>query len=125
MANILINILTKNNQISDVPKDIVSLSITTGMEAIGRGHDQMKIQTFISVIAQIPDAAAVVNWEGVARAWANSCNLDTTGLIKTPEQIQQEQQQAMMAQMAQAAIPNATKGAMDAMNQQSQGGSEE
>lgn len=125
VANILINILTKNNQISDVPKDIVSLSITTGMEAIGRGHDQMKIQTFISVIAQIPEAAAVVNWEGVARAWANSCNLDTTGLIKTPEQIQQEQQQAMMAQMAQAAIPNATKGAMDAMNQQSQGGSEE
>lgn len=125
VANILINILTKKNEISDVPKDIVSLSITTGMEAIGRGHDQMKIQTFISVIAQIPDAAAVVNWEGVARAWANSCNLDTTGLIKTTEQIQQEQQQAMMAQMAQAAIPNATKGAMDAMNNQdSQGGSE-
>ena len=66
-----------------------------------------------------------MNWEGVARAWANSCNLDTTGLIKSAEQIQQEQQQAQMMAMAQAAIPNATKGAMDAMNQQAQGGSED
>ena len=39
--------------------------------------------------------------------------------------IQQEQQQAQMMAMAQAAIPNATKGAMDAMNQQAQGGSED
>lgn len=102
----------------------MSLAVTTGMEAIGRGHDQQKLTVFIQGIAQIPDAASVVNWEGVARAWANSCNLDTTGLIKSAEQIQQEQQQAQMMAMAQAAIPNATKGAMDAMNQQTQGGSE-
>lgn len=120
VANTLINILTKRGDLQDVPKDIVSLSITTGMEAIGRGHDQMKISTFMQGISQIPDAAAVVNWEGVARAWANSCNLDTTGLIKTAEQIQQEQQQAMMAQMAQAAIPNATKGVADSINAQQQ-----
>lgn len=71
-------------------------------------------------VSQIPEAAAVVNWAGVARAWANSCNLDTTGLIKTPEEIQAEQQQAQMMQMMQAGIPNATKGVMDAMNQQPQ-----
>ena len=45
-------------------------------------------------------------------------------MIKTAEQIQQEQQQAQMMAMVQAAVPNATKGAMDAMNQQTQGGSE-
>lgn len=117
------NILSKRGDVQDLPKDIVSLSITTGMEAIGRGHDQMKISTFMQAISQIPEASAVVNWQGVARAWANSCNLDTTGLIKTPEQIQQEQQQAQMAQMVQAGIPNATKGVMDAMNQQDTGGS--
>lgn len=125
LANTLLNILSKKGEIADVPKDIVSLAVTTGMEAIGRGHDQQKLTVFIQGIAQIPDAASVVNWEGVARAWANSCNLDTTGLIKTAEQIQQEQQQAQMMAMAQAAIPNATKGAMDAMNQQTQGGSED
>ena len=79
----------------------------------------------MQAIAQIPEAAAVVNWQGVARAWANSCNLDTTGLIKTPEEIEQEQQQAQMMQMMQAGVPNATKGVMDAMNQQSQGGNEQ
>lgn len=125
LANTLMNILSKRGDVQDLPKDIVSLSITTGMEAIGRGHDQMKISTFMQAISQIPEASAVVNWQGVARAWANSCNLDTTGLIKTPEQIQQEQQQAQMAQMVQAGIPNATKGVMDAMNnQQDTGGSD-
>ncbi len=120
LANCLISKLTAEGQLPELPNDIVSLSITTGMEAIGRGHDQMKLQTFIQGIAQIPEAASVVNWQGVARAWANSCNLDTTGIIKTPEEIQQEQQQAMMAQMMQAGIPNATKGVMDAMNNNQQ-----
>ena len=125
LANTLVNILSKRGEIPDVPNDIVSLSVTTGMEAIGRGHDQQKLSVFMQAIAQIPEAAAVVNWQGVARAWANSCNLDTTGLIKTPEEIEQEQQQAQMMQMMQAGVPNATKGVMDAMNQQQQGGNEQ
>ena len=88
------------------------------MEALGRGHDLNKLIMFKDFIAQIPDAASMIKMDSLVLMVATSLGLDTTGLIKTPEEIQAEQQQAMAMQMAQAAIPNATKGMMDAANAQ-------
>ena len=46
-------------------------------------------------------------------AIATSLGIDTTGLIKTDEEIQQEQQQAMEAQQEQALVEQAMSGAMN------------
>ena len=46
-------------------------------------------------------------------AIATSLGIDTTGLIKTDEEIQQEQQQAMEAQQEQAVVEQAMAGAMN------------
>jgi hypothetical protein len=112
--------LQATGQIADLPEDIVSPAIITGMEALGRGHDLNKLTTFLSVIGQNPEASAALNWTGLTLAIASSCGIDTTGIIKTPEQIQAEQQQAMMMNMAQGAAPNIAKGVMDAANQPTQ-----
>lgn len=114
--------LQATGQLASLPDNIVTPAITTGVEALGRGHDLNKITTFLSVIQQNPDAASAINWDGLTKALASSCDLDLTGLIKTPEQIAQEQQQVMMSQMATAATPNIAKGFMDNLNNQTQGG---
>lgn len=112
----LIAQLQSTGQIANMPEDIIQPAITTGVEALGRGHDLNKLTTFLQVIGQNPEAAQAINWTGFTLAVASSCGLDITGIVKTPEQLQQEQQQAMMANMAQAATPNIAKGMMDAAN---------
>ena len=116
LVKVIMNKLQRMGEMADIPADIAQPAITTGVEAIGRGHDLSKLQTFVSLVGQNPEAAQVVKWNSYCQAVASACNLDTTGLIKTDEEIQQEQQQMQMAQMMQAGIPNATKGMMDAMN---------
>jgi hypothetical protein len=120
LVNVLMNILQSRGEMADMPKDIVRPAITTGVEAIGRGHDLTKLTTFMQLIGSNQEAAATVKWANVCQAIASACNLDTTGLIKTPEEVEQEQQQLMMQQMVQAGIPNATKGVMDNINNQQQ-----
>lgn len=110
--------LEANGEIPPLPEGAVDPTITTGMEALGRGHDLNKLIMFKDFIAQIPDAASMIKMDSLVLMVATSLGLDTTGLIKTPEEIKAEQQQAMAMQMAQAAIPNATKGMMDAANAQ-------
>lgn len=110
--------LQSMGMLADMPEDIVQPAITTGVEALGRGHDYNKLTTFMQTIASVPEAAAVIDWANFTRAVGSACYIDTTGIIKTPEQIQQEQQQALMSQMAAAATPNAMKGVMDGINNQ-------
>jgi hypothetical protein len=103
-------------QIPEMPDKTVEPAITTGLEAIGRGHDLNKLSTFVQYIGQLPEAAQMVHEDTLLLAIATSLGIDTTGLIKTPEEIQQEQQQAQMSQLAQGVAPQIAKGAMDGMN---------
>lgn len=116
LVHVIMNQLQKQGEMVDLPSDIVQPAITTGVEAIGRGHDLTKLSSFVSFVAQVPEAAAVVKWEQIGKAYASACDLDGEGIIMTKEEIEQQKQQAIMAQMMQAGIPNATKGVMDAMN---------
>ena len=102
--------LMSTGQISELPQDIVQPAITTGVEALGRGHDLNKLTTFLSIVGQIPEATQVIEWSNFITAVASASNIDVTGIIKTPEQIQQEQQQAQMMQMGQAVAPEVAKG---------------
>ena len=105
--------LMATGQISELPEDIVQPAITTGVEALGRGHDLNKLTTFLSIVGQIPEATQVIEWSNFITAVASASNIDVTGIIKTPEQIQQEQQQQQMMQMGQAVAPEVAKGMMN------------
>ena len=104
--------LMSTGQISELPQDIVQPAITTGVEALGRGHDLNKLTTFLNIIGNIPEATQVVEWSNFITAVASASNIDVTGIIKTPEQIQEEQQQQQMMQMGQAVAPEVAKGVM-------------
>lgn len=105
-------------EIPTLPDNTVEPTITTGLEALGRGHDLNKLIMFRDFIGSIPEAAQMLNMDSLVLMVANSLGLDTTGLVKSQEQLQQEQEQAQMMMLAQQATPNVAKGAMDAMNAQ-------
>lgn len=92
---------------------LVEPTITTGLAAIGRGHDFNKMMTFSQIVSQNPEMAQVINWPVMALRIATGLSINTENLVKTQEQLQQEQQQAQMAQMAQAAAPQMAKSMMD------------
>ena len=103
-------------EIPQLPQGSVDPQITTGLEALGRGHDYNKLTTLQQAVMAIPGSEQFINVGAFLTALATSLGIDTTGIIKTAEQLQQEQQQAMQQQAMQGAIPNATKGAMDMMS---------
>lgn len=98
----------------------VEPQITTGFEGLGRGHDLNKLKGFIRDSMELGPEQTIpwFNMNDFLTRLAAAWGIDTSGLIKTAEQVAQEQQQQMMAQMAQQAAPNATKGMMDMAQQQ-------
>lgn len=114
--------LEASGDINPLPDGSVEPTITTGLEALGRGHDLNKLNQFTMFISQVPGAAERLNMETVILMEATALGLDTTNLVKTEEQVQQEQQQAMMAEMMKGATPNLAKGFADAQLQDNGGG---
>lgn len=106
-------VLMARGEVAQLPDGFVEPTITTGMEALGRGHDFNKFMTFMGIVGQMPDAMGYMKLNQWLTAIATSLGIDTTGLIKTDEEIQQEQQQAMEAQQEQAVVEQAMAGAMN------------
>lgn len=112
--------LAATGQMPDLPEDLVEPTITTGLEALGRGHDLNKLTTFMQLIAQNPEQAKAIKWNEMTLMEANALGLDVSGLVKTEEEMQQELQQQQMAEMATRAAPQMAQGVMN--NGQQQGG---
>jgi hypothetical protein len=94
------------------PEGLVEPVIVTGVEALGRGHDYNKLVQFAQTLQQLlgPEIfAQYSNVDAVIAQIGTSLGIDTEGLIKTPEQRQQEQQQAMMQQAGQAGLDTAAQ----------------
>ena len=65
----------------------------TGLEAIGRGDDMNKLTEFIGIAQQSLGEEVMlkyINMEEALRRLAASASIDTTNLVKTPDQLQQE-----------------------------------
>lgn len=108
----LLNQLESAGIMSPLPEGLVEPSIITGMEAIGRGHDYTKLTNYIKDVSVFPEAVSWINTGQMLQALASSSGIDTTGIIKTPEEMAEEQNQSMMAGMAQSVAPNVVNGLM-------------
>lgn len=104
--------MQKAKRLPKLPEGVVMPTITTGLEALGRGHDLQKLDLYLQGIAQTlgPDALAqYVNVSDYLTRRATAIGIDPKGLIKTAEEREAEQQQVQMAQMAQQLGPEALK----------------
>jgi len=115
----LMSVMTKAKKLPKVPDEYVQPLITTGIDALGRGNDLTKLDTFLVGLQQVigPEAMAqYVNIGEYLNRRAAALGIDTEGLIKTEEQIQAEQQQAMAAQMAEKLGPESVSQLGSALN---------
>lgn len=122
LVNRIIGQMTKSNTLPELPKTIKP-KITTGIEALGRGHDLNKLRTFMEILAPFNEKAfGRIDIGNLITRIGTSLGIDTGGLIVDDETLNQEQQQQQMMQLAQGAAPGAinqiAKGAVEMMKQQ-------
>ncbi len=103
LINILLGKMVKQKKMPKFPKESVKPQIVTGMEALGRGQDLNKLSQFLEYLAPLgPEVLSQkLNIDDYMDRLGASLGIDTGGLIKTDEQIQQEQAEAQQAQQAQ------------------------
>lgn len=104
--------MEKRLKVPPLPKDMVKPVIITGLQAIGRGHDQRNLQLFTQEIVQVLGPEIVMQYmnpgEYIKRS-AASYSIDTNGLVPSDEEMAQRQQQAQMMQMLQQFGPEILK----------------
>lgn len=105
----LVKLLMAGSKIK-FPEDLVEPVIVTGVEALGRGHDYNKLVQFSQTLQQLLGAeifAKYTNVDAVIAQIGTSLGIETKGLIKTQEQLQQEQaaaQESMLAEQGMGAL---------------------
>ena len=113
----------KKNQIPDLIRDeSVKLTVTTGLEALGRGSDLNKLTMFGQTLAQFAQIAQAtgMKMDVIANKVANSLNLDITGLMPTQEEIAAQNEQAANNEMMNKIAPNLINKASDMAMQSKQ-----
>ena len=106
----------KKNQLPDLIKDkSVKLTVTTGLEALGRGSDLNKLMVFGQTLAQFAQIsqATGMKMDVIAQKIANSLNLDITGLMPTQEEIAASQEDVANNSMMEKIAPNLINKASD------------
>ena len=113
--------MERAKKLPPLPHDLMTPTITTGMEALGRGQDMNRLQTFLQSLGTLgplaPQALKFVNIPDLIKRLGTSLNIDMDGLIKTDQQVQMEEQQAQMTQMGQDIAPHVVKGISDNLKQ--------
>jgi hypothetical protein len=96
----LLKSLQRRKEIPKIPKE-VHPTIIVGVDAIGRAADLEKLDALLAGMGQLfgPEALArYINIDEYITRRATALGVPTDGLVKSPEDLQQEQQQAMMQQ---------------------------
>ena len=105
--NAKLAMLRSQNLLPDLPKKIVRPKIIVGLEALGRASDRLRLLQFMSDLAGTLGAEVLakhINLDDAIKKFAIANGVDTQGLLKDQEQIQQEQQQAQQQQFAAKAL---------------------
>lgn len=108
LVKLLMTRMEQQKRLPPLPKNVVRPTITTGVEALGRGHDLTKLDSLMAGVAQMfgPEALArEVNVGDYIMRRGTALGVDMAGLVKSPEQKAQEAQQAQMQAMMQQLGP--------------------
>lgn len=111
----VLSVLMRKRLIPNLPKKELKLQITTGLEALGRGHEINKMMTFIQLAGQLlgPEQMQMrLDVQGLLTRLATGIGINTENLIKSEEKVQEDMQQAQAAAVAQQSIPGMAQEAM-------------
>jgi hypothetical protein len=105
-----------SRELPQLPQDIVSPQIVTGMDGLSRQSDLQKLDTFIAGLAQElgpPVVAQYINVGEYIKRRGAALGIDMNGLVKTDDQVQAEAQQQQQHELAQKLGPAGIKAASD------------
>jgi len=129
LVNRLLLQMQKQRKVPSLPKGIVSPTITTGLEALGRGHDLNKLAAMLEQLSQLGPETLMkyMNVGDYISRVGTSLGIDMKGLIKSDEAIAEETQQQQMQQTGQQLAPQAFDAVKEQMmaQQQPQGSEEQ
>lgn len=104
----LLTVARRKNLLPHMPEEFVVVETVTGLAALQREAEGMKILTFAQVLQQLgPEAISRVDIPTLVDAYMRSQSINVPGIIKTEEQIQRERQQMIQMAAAQQAIQSA------------------
>ena len=98
-----------------LPKDVIKVTITTGLEALRRGHDLQKLTLFATTMRDTygPEALAqVLPPSSFAARLVAAIGLDIEGLVTNPQVANQNQAASELTSAAISATPALMKGAL-------------
>ena len=107
--------MTREGYIPDLPQGSQGVEplITTGIEALGRGHDLTKLDTFIRYAQVFPEAFQTrVKQGAILSQIATALGIDSSSVVKSEEEYQQEIMATQQAQMEQQVAPQVANGMM-------------
>lgn len=105
LANALMARMAKQKRLPALPKKIVRPSVTTGIEALGRGNDAQKLRAFLGDAIQTFGPETVARYVNPGEYFARQAaalGISSKGLVRSDEEIAQETQQAQQSASAQA-----------------------
>lgn len=96
----------------EMPDEVVP-NIVTGLDALGRGQDLNKLNSFMAQVVELSNAgvqvSGFINTTELIKRMAAGNGIDTNGLVKTSEELQQEQMAAQQQAMMQGPVADALK----------------
>ena len=101
--NTKLDMLKQQKLLPNLPKELVKTKIIVGMEALGRASDRLRLLQFMADLSNTLGAetlAQYINLDDAIKKFAVANGIDTGGLIKSQEQIQQEAQAQQQQQLA-------------------------
>lgn len=113
LVKLFMDDLQRKKKLPKLPEEIRP-TIVTGVEALGRGQDLNRLVSFTRILIETigPELAAQeMNIGDLIDRLGASHNIDTSGLIKSPEQKQQEAEEAARQQAMAAGMDIAGKAA--------------
>ena len=108
LLNRIMDRMSKKGRLPELPAKYIKPAIVAGMDALGRGTDLAKLDTFVQGLGQVLGPESInthINVSEYLRRRATALNVDIEGLVKTEEEISQEQQAMMANQTTASAIP--------------------
>lgn len=107
--------LMNDGRLPELPEALVNPVIVTGLDALGRNADLVKLDTLVGDIFSLSPEIAnqYIDISNYIKRKGAYLRIDTDGLIRTQEQINQSNQKAQMEQMIQQMAPQLLQGVID------------
>jgi hypothetical protein len=111
--------LIKRGELKKLPKDSVRIGVVTGLAAIGRGQDLMRLREALALTGEtavyMPELPSYLKASELISQIFTGAGIATEGLIKDSKQVEEEQMQAQRAQSQQIVGSELAKGAGQAV----------